>query len=59
MAGTPSTESGEKYRIPDMLANRADTYTLGDVIGGHADAFRASYVENDTFRLYSRRGHHL
>jgi hypothetical protein len=46
MAGNPYTESGEKFRIPDMLANRADTYNLGDVIGGHADAFRASYVEN-------------
>jgi hypothetical protein len=29
-----------------MLANRADTYNLGDVIGGHLDAFKASYVEN-------------
>ena len=46
MAGNPYTESGEKFRIPDMLANRADTYNLGDVIGGHADAFRASYIEN-------------
>ena len=46
MAGNPYTETGEKFRIPDMLANRADTYNLGDVIGGHADAFRASYVEN-------------
>src|SRR6185436_16155277 len=46
MAGNPYTESGEKFRIPDMLANRADTYNLGDVIGGHADAFRSSYLEN-------------
>jgi hypothetical protein len=46
MAGNPYTETGEKFQIPDMLANRADTYNLGDVIGGHADAFKASYVEN-------------
>ena len=45
-AGNPYTETGEKFQIPDMLANRADTYNLGDVIGGHSDAFKASYVEN-------------
>ncbi len=33
MAGNPYTESGEKFQIPDMLANRADVYNLGDVIG--------------------------
>jgi hypothetical protein len=36
MAGNPYTESGEKFRIPDMLANRADTYNLGDILGGQA-----------------------
>jgi len=46
MAGNPYTESGEKFKIPDMLANRADTYNLGDIIGGHAEAFKASYLEN-------------
>jgi hypothetical protein len=46
MAGNPYTESGEKFRIPDMLANRADTYNLGDVVGAHAEAFRSSYLEN-------------
>jgi hypothetical protein len=46
MAGNPYTESGEKFRIPDMLANRADTYNLGDVVGGHTDAFDASFIEN-------------
>ncbi|HHY86079.1 MAG TPA: AAA family ATPase [Verrucomicrobia bacterium] len=46
MAGNPYTESGQKFRIPDMLANRADTYNLGDIIGGHADAFKSSYIEN-------------
>jgi hypothetical protein len=29
-----------------MLANRADTYNLGDIIGGNADWFKASYIEN-------------
>lgn len=46
MAGNPYTESGEKFQIPDMLANRADTYNLGDVIGDKADAFKQSYLEN-------------
>ncbi len=46
MAGNPYTESGEKFQIPDMLANRADTYNLGDIIGGTATAFEMSYIEN-------------
>ena len=46
MAGNPYTESGEKFQIPDMLANRADTYNLGDVIGDRAEAFELSYLEN-------------
>jgi len=46
MAGNPYTESGEKFKIPDMLANRADTYNLGEIIGGSADAFELSYLEN-------------
>ncbi len=46
MAGNPYTESGTKFKIPDMLANRADTYNLGDIIGGSADYFKASYIEN-------------
>ena len=46
MAGNPYTESGEKFQIPDMLANRADTYNLGDVIGDQAAAFELSYLEN-------------
>ncbi len=46
MAGNPYTESGEKFQIPDMLANRADTYNLGDIIGEHGDAFKMSYLEN-------------
>ncbi|MDP0490562.1 MAG: DNA repair ATPase [Verrucomicrobiota bacterium JB023] len=46
MAGNPYTESGGKFQIPDMLANRADTYNLGDMLGGHEDAFKSSYIEN-------------
>ena len=46
MAGNPYTESGEKFQIPDMLASRADTYNLGDVIGDNSDSFELSYVEN-------------
>jgi ATPase family associated with various cellular activities (AAA) len=46
MAGNPYTESGDKFRIPDMLANRADTYNLGDILGGKLDQFALSFVEN-------------
>ena len=46
MAGNPYTESGEKFQIPDMLANRADVYNLGDVIGDSAHLFRLSLLEN-------------
>ena len=46
MAGNPYTESGELFKIPDMLANRADIYNLGDVLGGMEDAFLMSYIEN-------------
>ena len=46
MAGNPYTETGAKFQIPDMLANRADTYNLGDIIGDSAAAFELSYVEN-------------
>ena len=46
MAGNPYTESGELFRVPDMLANRADIYNLGDVLSGRDDVFALSYVEN-------------
>ena len=46
MAGNPYTESGDKFQIPDMLSNRADIYNLGDIIGGKAEAFKNSYLEN-------------
>ena len=32
--------------IPDMLANRADIYNLGDVLSGKDEQFKLSYIEN-------------
>lgn len=46
MAGNPYTESGERFKVPDMLANRADTYNLGDMLGANEKAFKLSYLEN-------------
>ena len=46
MAGNPYTESGEKFMIPDMLANRADVYNLGDMARENEEAFKLSYLEN-------------
>jgi len=46
MAGNPYTESGRRFRIPDMLANRADVWNLGDVLSGREDVFEMSYLEN-------------
>src|SRR5690606_9634451 len=42
MAGNPYTESGARFQIPDMLANRADTYNLGDVLAGRERQFALS-----------------
>ncbi|MFG1810014.1 DNA repair ATPase [Streptomyces sp. NPDC049040] len=46
MSGNPYTESGRLFRVPDMLANRADVWNLGDVLTGREDVFALSYVEN-------------
>src|SRR5690606_10943712 len=46
MAGNPYTESGSKFKIPDMLTNRADVYNLGDVIGDTEHLFNLSLIEN-------------
>ena len=46
MAGNPYTESGETFKVPDMLANRADIYNLGDILGGMDEQFASSYIEN-------------
>jgi MoxR-like ATPase len=46
MAGNPYTEQGKRFRIPDMLANRADVWNLGDVLSGRDELFALSYIEN-------------
>ncbi|MFB7026193.1 MULTISPECIES: DNA repair ATPase [unclassified Streptomyces] len=46
MAGNPYTGSGQAFRVPDMLANRADVWNLGDVLAGKEDVFALSFVEN-------------
>lgn len=46
MAGNPYTESGEVFKIPDMLANRADTYNLGEILSDDKEVFELSYIEN-------------
>ncbi|MET9281658.1 DNA repair ATPase [Streptomyces anthocyanicus] len=46
MAGNPYTESGARFQVPDMLANRADVWNLGDVLTGKEEAFALSFLEN-------------
>ncbi|AYC36471.1 DNA repair ATPase [Streptomyces griseorubiginosus] len=46
MAGNPHTESGGRFQVPDMLANRADVWNLGDVLTGKEEVFALSFVEN-------------
>ncbi|MEO3972638.1 DNA repair ATPase [Streptomyces sp. CAU 1734] len=46
MAGNPYTESGRRFAVPDMLANRADVWNLGEVLTGREEAFALSFVEN-------------
>ncbi|MFJ3210328.1 DNA repair ATPase [Streptomyces flaveolus] len=46
MAGNPYTESGSRFQLPDMLANRADVWNLGDVLTGKEHVFALSFVEN-------------
>ncbi|WP_440087179.1 DNA repair ATPase [Streptosporangium sp. LJ11] len=46
MAGNPYTEAGKRFRIPDMLANRADVWNLGDVLSGRDELFALSYIDN-------------
>ena len=46
MAGNPYTAAGRRFRVPDMLANRADVWNLGDVLSGRDELFALSYVEN-------------
>ncbi|GAA2083565.1 DNA repair ATPase [Streptomyces albiaxialis] len=46
MAGNPYTGDGSRFRVPDMLANRADVWNLGDVLTGKEHLFALSFVEN-------------
>ncbi|MHA4812985.1 DNA repair ATPase [Streptomyces aculeolatus] len=46
MAGNPFTESGARFQVPDMLANRADVWNLGDVLSGRERLFALSHIEN-------------
>ncbi len=46
MAGNPFTESGERFQVPDMLTNRADTYNIGDIVGDNRSEFELSVIEN-------------
>ncbi|WP_165986960.1 DNA repair ATPase [Streptomyces sp. YIM 98790] len=46
MAGNPFTEGGTRFRVPDMLANRADVWNLGDVLSGREELFALSHIEN-------------
>ncbi|MFD5789443.1 DNA repair ATPase [Streptomyces sp. NPDC127037] len=46
MAGNPYTESGARFQVPDMLANRADVWNLGEVLSGREDVFALSFIEN-------------
>ncbi|MGW7539542.1 DUF7902 domain-containing protein, partial [Streptomyces sp. NPDC054770] len=46
LAGNPHTANGQRFQIPDMLANRADVWNLGEVLTGHQDLFALSFLEN-------------
>jgi hypothetical protein len=46
LAGNPYTASGQRFQIPDMLANRADVWNLGEVLTGHQELFALSFLEN-------------
>ncbi|MFJ3310601.1 DNA repair ATPase [Streptomyces sp. NPDC086549] len=46
LAGNPYTANGQRFQIPDMLANRADVWNLGEVLSGHDDLFALSFLEN-------------
>ncbi|MEU6173994.1 DNA repair ATPase [Streptantibioticus parmotrematis] len=46
LAGNPHTANGQRFTIPDMLANRADVWNLGEVFTTHQDLFAQSFLEN-------------
>jgi hypothetical protein len=46
LAGNPFTGDGGRFHVPDMLANRADVWNLGEVVSGREDLFASSFIEN-------------
>ncbi|MHA6761186.1 DNA repair ATPase [Streptacidiphilus sp. PAMC 29251] len=46
LSGNPYTTSGRRFQIPDMLANRADVWNLGEVLTGRDELFALSFLEN-------------
>ncbi|MFC1410188.1 DNA repair ATPase [Streptacidiphilus sp. N1-12] len=46
LSGNPYTGSGSRFQIPDMLANRADVWNLGEVLTGREELFALSFLEN-------------
>ncbi|WP_405584862.1 DNA repair ATPase [Streptomyces sp. NBC_01190] len=46
LAGNPYAASGRRFQVPDMLANRADLWNLGEVTAARQDLFALSFLEN-------------
>lgn len=46
LAGNPYTAGGQRFEIPDMLANRADVWNLGEVLTRQQELFALSFLEN-------------
>ncbi|WP_051944593.1 DNA repair ATPase [Streptacidiphilus rugosus] len=46
LSGNPYAGNGHRFQVPDMLANRADLWNLGEVLSGHQELFASSFLEN-------------
>ncbi|MEZ0066876.1 hypothetical protein ABIA32_002889 [Streptacidiphilus sp. MAP12-20] len=46
LAGNPYAANGHRFQVPDMLANRADLWNLGEVLAEHQELFASSFLEN-------------
>ena len=46
LAGNPYTGGGQRFALPDMLANRADVWNLGEMATERQDLFALSFLEN-------------
>ncbi|MFC4033454.1 DNA repair ATPase [Streptomyces polygonati] len=46
LAGNPYSAGGQRFQVPDMLANRADLWNLGEVMTARQDLFALSFLEN-------------